>query len=139
MNEIDELILIIGVALLYRLGGMGFHKVFRRYGIPILVSYVAIHNKKMNWKSALAICGSAIGFFLGYGEDHSWFERILASLMFSLPTLFIGFNWWIIAPPLTFIGTYILSNNEKTKKYFKWGTAEILVGMSIGILYSQVL
>jgi hypothetical protein len=139
MNEYQILTLLIGIPLLYSLGGMGFHKIPRRFGIPLLLLGVALWAGNLTIQRIVAIATTCPLLCLGYGEHHSTFDRVIYAFGLSLPTLIIGFNWWIMAPPLTFLITWSLSNNKPTRKLFNWRVCEYLVGASVGILWSQVL
>lgn len=130
----QKLLLLIGIPVLYRLGGMGFHKLPRRMGIPILL--LAVKNKKLKLKDIIAIFLTAGAFCLGYGENHKWWERILVACAFSLPTLLIKFSWLVVLPPATFIITWILSNSKKVG--LKWEVCEVLTGLSIAILWINI-
>ncbi len=139
MDEYRILTLLIGIPLLYSLGGMGFKKLPRRLGIPLLLLIVAFWAGVVTLRSLLAIIITAPVLCLGYGETHSTTDRFIYAFGLSLPTLIIGFNFWITIPPVAFLVTWWLSNNKKTAKLFNWRICEFLVGASIGILWSQIL
>jgi len=139
MNEYRILILLIGIPLLYSLGGMGFKKLPRRLGIPLLLLGVMFWQGSFSFRATGAILITAPILCLGYGESHSTIDRLIYALGLSLPTLIIGFNPWVIAPPVMFLATWSLSQSKPTRKLFNWRICEFLVGAFCGILWSQML
>lgn len=132
------IILLIGIPLLYRIGGWGKWggKAPRRYGIPALLLWAFKKTGNWGWKAILVVGLTCGALHLGYGAGHSDLERILYGLAISLPSIIICFTWWIFLPPVVFIGGYYLSN---ATDIFPWAVYEMAVGVSLAILYIQVL
>lgn len=132
------LITIFSSGILYSLGGL-IWKPFRRYGIPLLYTIISTINGTYDLKvflATLALCGA---LHLGYGTSSNWLLRILYALAISLPALIIKFNFWMIVLPIVFLGTFYLSNKPKWQYIFNWRICEALVGIVMGILWSQII
>lgn len=140
MTEYRILTLLIGISLLYSLGGMGFRKLPRRLGIPLLLLGVSLWRGISSWNVWLA-CG-LVGRFLclGYGINQPLWKKGLYALGLSLPSLLINYNaFWFWAVPCVWGLSYYFSNHPKMGKYFPWRICEGLTGFTMGCLWSQVL
>lgn len=138
MTEPLILVLLIGIPLLYSLGGM-IWKGFRRYGIPLLIAGVMIVSGNVAWKTVLAVVLTCGALHLGYGESSNWLKKILYAVAISIPTFLVAFNFWAFVLPVVFIGTFILSNTPKWQNIFNWRICEAMVGFALGIVWSQIL
>jgi len=136
---LQVLILIIGTPILYRLGGMGWHKIPRRYGIPLLFLGVAFWIDIFSLRILIAILGTMGMLTTGYGETHTWLSRICYALGLSVGSYIIGLTWWALLPPIIFLTTWILSNNPKTERIFTWDRCELVVGLALGYLWFKLL
>ena len=142
MTEILGMILIIGSALFFRMGGMGllpFRKGWRRFILPIFFGIIGIIATKFQIELLYAVIGSAIAFSLPYGSKTPYWLKCIVATTFTLPTLFIGFTIWVIIVPILFITLFLLSNNKITANEFGHAIVEILTGAGIGICWARVL
>ena len=138
MTEINILITIFGTGILYSLGGM-IWKPLRRYGIPLLYTFISTINGTYNlniFLATLVLCGV---LHLGYGSNSNWFMKIIYALAISLPALIIKFNFWMLILPIVFLGTFYLSNKPKWQYIFNWRISEALTSIIMGVLWSQII
>lgn len=142
MTEILGLIIIIGSALLFRMGGMGllpFRKGWRRFILPIFLGIIGIIATNHKVELVFAVICSVIAFSLPYGQKTPYWLKCIVATTFTLPTLFLGFTIWVIIVPILFITLFILSNNKITANEFGHAIVEILTGVGIGITWARVL
>lgn len=126
------------IPLLYSIGGL-IWKPIRRYCVPMALACISLYNNSFGIREAISVALLCLGLHLGYGENKSWFKRVIYSLSISLPSIIIKFTPWCLVIPIVFLGTFYLSNNPKTAKLFNWRISEYLTGLSIAITYSQIL
>jgi hypothetical protein len=134
VNDAVLLVLVLGCALLFRLGGW-INKSFRRYGIPVLVALCWLVSGVIWWKVAIACGLLCASLHLGYGETVPYWGKFLVALSWCVGRLVLGWSWWIVVTPIAFVIMFALSNWSATEQDFKWGIVEILTGGLIGATY----
>jgi hypothetical protein len=142
MTETMAMIIIIGSAILGRMGGAGlppFHKGWRRFILPLFLGLMGCFAIGFKIELLYAVIGSVIAFCLPYGSKTPWWGKCITAICFTLPTLFLGFTIWAIIVPVLFIGLFILSNNKITANEFGWVICEILTFLGVGICWARVL
>lgn len=128
MNEWYMIAYMALSGVLFAAGGTG-QKVFRRYLKPCLnFGFLLLFG--VNVWIALAISWlRMIAYHFGYGEKTSYEYKLLILLSYFLPSLLIGFTWWVILSPIAAIIGFWLSNFKPTEKDFKWKLWEFSVGV----------
>ena len=130
-----ELILMIGVTgsgLLFALGGT-YLKALRRFLMPIMLFICLILMGINIWLSAIAmgvLCGV---LHLGYGESTPWWGKAVVAISYALPALIVGWTWWSLILPPSFLIMFLLSNIPIFSTSFTWKCVEIMTGTLIGI------
>lgn len=124
---------IIGSAL-FRLGG-SINKLFRRVGLPVAITaYQCL--KTGDLRILWLFPALFIAFCLPYGEEHPYFQKVLASVAWIAPRFFfIGF-WWpaLLIPPI-WIALWWLSNHKPYADVFRWMIVEVIIGGLLGLAY----
>ena len=135
MNEIYQMIMILGSATLFRLGGYRW-KVLRRFGIPILFAIILALNG-YTWH-LLALLPLAGVLCMGYGDKDSppYWVKFLIACGYTAPSLAFGLSWWQLIFPFIFIFMFWASNFKPLERTFVWGVCEIIMGILLGIAYS---
>ena len=131
------IILPLVSAVMWRIGGWKI-KSIRRYLMPISLALYGYFKGKKGKKAFLIIL-SAIGLSMGYGEKHSWGDRVLFCFLVVLPTFFLGWSIWQIIFPVVFLGGFYLSNEHGTAELWKWHYLEVLFGIVYGCLIASVI
>ncbi len=142
MGEILGLILIIGSATTFRLGGMGFppfRKSWRRFILPLFLGVIAIIATKLQLEILYAVLTSIVAFHLPYGERTPYWLKCIVAGTFTLPTLFLGYTIWVIIVPIVFIILFALSNNKLMRNDFGHAITELVTGLGIGICWAKLL
>lgn len=135
---IKWIVLPVVSALLWRWGGMCW-KPARRYLLPIFTTIYAYTKHKKKWKSLFLLLGMG-SLSMGYGENHSWADRVLFTFLVVLPTFFLGWSVWQIIFPVVFLGGFYLSNEHGTAELWKWHNLELFAfGPAYGCLIASVL
>lgn len=132
-------IFFITGAALWRLGGWHY-KWARRYVFPFFIaisSFVKNIKTKKKWLQILLFPLLIGAFCLGYGDNRTYLQRFIVGCAWVAPRFyFLGFGWFAATVPVIWIILFWLSNNSKTKKYFKWFWVEMITGGCVGLAYA---
>lgn len=139
-----HLTLMVVGAILWRLGGSDeAPKAMRRYVLPIVFTIIAYTVTKNIASLILLLTVGA--YSIGYGEKHSWIEKILAVFLWMLPsyilTYFFKFNftYFQIITPLAFLFFFYMSNEHGTATIWRWHYVEIMTGALQGLTIARLL
>ena len=134
MRELNYIILLPLSSLLWMLGGWKW-KPLRRYILPLVFFTAIILNQFSIQKAVWVSLISILSFSLPYGENSNWGERIITAISFGCISLPLGFHWFCILPPITFILTWILSNEYK----LQWKICEAMIGFMVALPIAEIL
>ena len=112
--------------VLFALGGTT-NKAWRRYALPILTAGFLYAMGIDPYASCIAGGIQAGVTCLGYGDDHTWEDRALVAMSYSLPSLVIGLTIWQGILPLGFLFMFYFSN-RLFQKDFLWKVCESFAG-----------
>ena len=135
-------------SMLWMLGGT-YNKLYRRAGIPTLLTLTAIYFLGWSWWWVLLFisyfASTTTPFTLrGDDLDDHWFNWVwifIAGLLLGLPILIVGIVYskillsciLALIPMVAqgFVGT--LSNLDDTVEFFPWKLCEAVIGFSVAI------
>lgn len=124
-------------AILYRKGGDGSGKLYRRVALPLLTSLIYwLTNVNFWWLSfPIGLLAFSLPITLKGDSIHDhWFNwawiPVLGVIM-GLITLNLTYS---IVFSLCFTALTVLSNRKKTAEIFKWQVCEMLFGFLLGAL-----
>lgn len=134
-NEIIYILMMLAGVGLFALGGTKIpildkgYKWIRRFLFPFTMYWLLVwHGGFAQWQvlgSSLVLCGV---LHLGYGDKTPWWEKALVGISYGLPSLFLGFTYWVFITPVIFLALFALSNWKATSKDFVWKVVEGLWG-----------
>lgn len=109
------------------------YKWLRRYFAPALTLPLLLLIGDVAWWRVVLCCGLTAGAMtLPYGKNSTWLERTFTAVCMPLPTLFLGFSWWLPIFPIIFLALFALSNWKVTAKSFPWVVVCAIYGALIG-------
>lgn len=130
-----ELLFIIYLTLsglLFTIGGT-YNKAWRRYALP-LVTLVFLLMCGVNWMVCVGIALARVAAYcLGYGESHTYAYKFIVFILYFLPTVILGFNWWLLFGPVLIITAFKLSNLKLFENSFKWKSVEFMMGTLVAV------
>lgn len=127
-------ILIMGLSgIMFAVGGswitdkIGGQKWIRRIALPLVIGLILALGLKVIWWKCLGFALTSMGALsLGYGDKADWWKwdgwkypKWFTACMIPLPTLFIGFSWFILAYPPIFLVMFLVGRiNWKLFEFF---------------------
>ena len=139
-NKEIIMIVVMGLsAILFSLGGTGnwafANKLWRRIGVPLTIFFGCLIWNPTWWFLLIACALLALACFSGYGEKKSWWFRIIVFAGFYLPSLLVGFSWWVVIAPVLTCLMFLASNWLPLAKTFYWKCVEFNYGALIAITF----
>lgn len=139
MNNEWLMILCMGFGgTCFAIGGTG-PKWVRRIVLPILFGVISLVGGVV-WYRCLIYSITQYGMLtLGYGESLPIWRKVITAIAYILPTLILGFSFWQIIFPISFILMFKLSNTKITANLFVWKIVEFLTGSLLGVTVAHIL
>lgn len=113
--------------------GIGGQKWIRRYLLPAFLVLMAYLSGVHLWWQLTILMVLIVPLSIGYGTNSPYWKKILVFIGYGLPTLAIGFSWWVVIMPVTLTLLFIASNWKPLASTVFWKCWEMLAGTLIGI------
>lgn len=139
MNEWLMILCMIWAGGLFSAGGtdipgIGGQKWLRRYLLPAGLAVLAFFIGLSWWKCLLYFFVS-MTLSAGYGERTPMWQKTLVFASYAMPSLLIGFSWWVVITPATLAILFAASNWKPMASTVFWKSWEFLAGVFIALCY----
>jgi len=126
-------ILMMGLGgILFAIGGTG-PKWVRRYVLPSVLCGCLIWLGEP-WYLALICCGGlGAVLHMGYGQSHSYPYKFMVFSLYVIPSLVLGFTWWVLIAPVVMLVLFKMSNIPFFAKDVVWKVWEFIAGTLIAV------
>lgn len=141
MNEWMMIALMAVSGTLFAAGGtdipgVGGQKWMRRYLLPIvLFSALVLSCHVLWWVAILGGFGLIVALSLGYGERTRYPLKLVVFSCYGLPSLLIGFSWWVVITPVVLFAAFVASNWKPLATTVFWKSWEFLAGALIAYCF----
>ena len=138
MNEWLIILTISVSGILFSAGGthidkIGGQKWLRRYLLPCFLAIMAFLSGVNVWWQLCILLALIVPLSAGYGSNSPYWKKVLVFTAYGLPTLAIGFSWWVVIMPVTLTLLFMASNWKPLANTVYWKAWEYLAGTLIGI------
>ena len=142
-HELIYILMMTSGVLLWTLGGT-LWKGYRRIIFPITI-FLFLLLYGLSWWQCLFSSGLLYGCSsLGYGTNSRWWlphkdingwhsSKLITAISYNFPALIIGYTWWFIVMPITFLSIFWASNNKSLEKDFVWKVCEGWTGLMVTV------
>jgi len=127
-------------SMLFALGGTGrwplASKLWRRVGVPIVIFFGLLMLGCWHIAAFLS-CAALSGFlWMGYGESKTWDYKAMLMVLYVVPTLLIGWTWWLLITPWPILLLFFFLSNVKFLQHdVIWKIWEAMAGFFIAATY----
>ena len=115
--------------------GPGGQKWLRRYLLPIGLAILAYFLGLVWWKCLVFLALSIASLSAGYGTNSPYWKKILVFTSYGLPSLVIGFSWWVVITPVLLTLGFMASNWKPLASTVFWKSWEFLAGVLVAFCY----
>lgn len=133
MTELTIILMTGFSTVLFAIGGTG-HKWARRYVIPMIFAG-GLTVSGVPLSAVISSCGLlVIALCLPYGDSvPKRYQRTLTGVVFSIPSLTVGFSIWAVVLTVVTPVLFALSQHKdpRISKIFTWKLCELGIGFLI--------
>ena len=137
-KEFLQLIMVCLSPLLFSLGGFRW-KWLRRYILPLLLGICLIIGSIPLIKAAGCVILLGVALCLPYGERTPYWAKLGVFCLYGLPSLIVGFSWWVVISPIVMLGLFKISNTKWGQNIVYHRIFEAVSGLFIGITYASII
>jgi hypothetical protein len=140
MNELLMIAVMAWGGVCFALGGTEMpwtgngYKWIRRQVMPLGFAVLAYFLGLVWWKCLIFLL---LSMFLraGYGDSSPYWKKILVFIAYGLPSLVIGFSWWVVITPVVLTLLFVASNWKPLATTVFWKAWEFLAGVLVSLCF----
>lgn len=140
MNELLMIAVMAWGGVCFALGGTEIpwtgkgYKWIRRQVMPLGFAVLAYFLGLVWWKCVIFL---VLSMFLraGYGDSSPYWKKILVFIAYGLPSLVIGFSWWVVITPVVLTLLFMASNWKPLATTVFWKAWEFLAGVLVSLCF----
>jgi hypothetical protein len=140
MNELLIIAVMAWGGVCFALGGTEIpwtgngYKWIRRHVMPLGFAVLAYFIGLVWWKCLIFLL---LSMFLraGYGTNSPYWKKILVFTAYGLPSLVIGFSWWVVITPVVLTLLFMASNWKPLAETVFWRSWEFLAGVLVSLCF----
>lgn len=113
--------------------GIGGQKWLRRYLLPCFLAFICVLSGVKIWVGVVYGLILIPALSAGYGSRTAYCLKVLVFTCYGIPSLLIGFSWWVVICPALLAALFAASNWKPLATTVFWKSWEFLAGVLVSL------